>query len=39
MHPLTGGLAGLRVTGNDYLMAESLYQNLIFVPFLVGITH
>jgi hypothetical protein len=34
MDALAGRLAGLRITGNDHLVAESLNQDLVFVAFL-----
>src|SRR5690606_10198351 len=34
VHPLAGRLAGLRVAGNDHLMAEGLDQDLILMTFL-----
>ncbi len=39
MYTLAGGLARLRITGNDDLMLEGLDQDLVLVAFLIDIAY
>lgn len=39
MHSLTCRLPGLGISGDDDLMMECLYQNLVFMPLLINVTN
>jgi hypothetical protein len=39
VNALTGRLAGLWVTRDDHVVAESLNHDLVFVTFLVGVAN